>query len=138
LLDGFDGIGFPFVKRQSPRSGKKTIDMFPTTSAQQKIRHRLKHLMSRRAPISPQECVDMVNPMVRGWANDFRHTNASQAFRRVQCFVNIRCRRYVTHRSKGRGFGWPRVPNRKLSTMGLVYIGSSLLEYAAKPVHGGL
>jgi RNA-directed DNA polymerase len=54
------------VKRKSPRSGKQAIDMFPAKSAQQKMRNRLKYVTSRRAPISPKECVEMVNPMVTG------------------------------------------------------------------------
>jgi group II intron reverse transcriptase/maturase len=137
LTDGFDFIGFQFVKRKSPSRGKNTIYLFPAKSAQQKIRNRLKYLTSRRAPISPKEFVEMVNPMVTGWVNYFRHTNASQAFRGLQRFVNIRFRRYLTQRSKGRGFGWQRFPNSKLYAMGLVYIGSGMLEYVAKPVHGG-
>jgi group II intron reverse transcriptase/maturase len=44
LTDGFDFIGFEFVKRKSPRSGKNTIYIFPAKSAQQKIRNRLKYL----------------------------------------------------------------------------------------------
>jgi RNA-directed DNA polymerase len=136
VTDGFDFIGFHFVKRQSPRSGQQAIDMFPAKSAQQKMRNRLKSVTSRRAPMSPQEFVDMVNPMVRGWVNYFRHTNASQAFRGLQRFVNIRFRRDLTQRSNGRGFGWKRFPNSKLYAMGLVYIGSGMLEYMAKPAHG--
>src|SRR2546428_980877 len=42
VTDGFDFIGFNFVKRQSPRSGKQAIDIFPAQSAQHKIRNRLK------------------------------------------------------------------------------------------------
>jgi group II intron reverse transcriptase/maturase len=136
LTDGFAFIGFQFVQRKSPRSGKNTIYLFPAQSAQQKMRNRLKYLTSRRAPIRPQEFVDMVNPIVLGWVNYFRHTNASQAFRGLQRFVNIRFRRYLTQRSKGRGFGWKRFPNSKLYAMGLVYIGSGMLEYVAKPAHG--
>jgi RNA-directed DNA polymerase len=137
LTTGFDFVGFQFVKRKSPSSGKNTIYIFPAKSAQQTIRNRLKYLTSRRAPIRPKEFVEMVNPVLTGWANYFRHTNASQAFRRLQRFVNIRFRRYLTQRSKGRGFGWQRFPNRKLYAMGLAYIGSGTLEYVAKPVHGG-
>jgi group II intron reverse transcriptase/maturase len=137
LTDGFDFSGFQFVKRKSPSRGKNTIDMFPAKSAQQKIRNLLKHLTSRRAPSSPQAFVDMVNPMVTGWANDCRHTNASQAFRRLQCFVTIRLRRDLTHSSNGRGFGWQLFPNSKLSMMGLVSIGSGLLEDMATPGHDG-
>lgn len=137
LTDGFDFIGFQFVTRKSPRSGKNTIYLCPAKSAQQKIRNRLKYLTSRRAPISPKEFVEMVNPIVLGWANYFRHTNASQAFRGLQRFVNIRFRRYLTQRSKGRGFGGKRFPNSTLYAMGLIYIGSGMLEYVSKPVHGG-
>src|SRR6185503_4339840 len=54
LTDGCDVSGCPCVKRKSPSRGKHTIDMFPAKYAQQKIRNRLQHLTSRRAPISPQ------------------------------------------------------------------------------------
>src|ERR671922_1562543 len=59
VTDGFDFIGFNFVKRRSPRSGKQAIYTFPAKSAQQKIRNRLKYVTSRRAPISPKEFVEM-------------------------------------------------------------------------------
>src|SRR5246500_5658309 len=137
VTDGFDFIGFNFVKRRSPKSGKQAIYIFPAKSAQQKIRNRLKYVTSRRAPITPKAFVAMVNPIVMGWANYFRHTNASQAFRGLQRFVNIRFRRYLTQRSKGRGFGWKRFPNSKLYAMGLAYIGSGMLTYRAKPAHDG-
>jgi group II intron reverse transcriptase/maturase len=136
LTDGVDFVGFNVVKRQSPSSGKNTIYLFPAKSAQQKMRNRLKSLPSRRAPISPKECVEMVNPIVTGWVNSFRHTNASQAFRGLQRFVNIRFRRYLTQRSKGRGFGWKRFPNSTLYARGLVSIGSGRRTYVPKPAHG--
>jgi RNA-directed DNA polymerase len=137
LTEGFDFLGVQFVKRKSPTTGKPAIYLFPAKSAQQTIRNKLKYLTSRRAPISPQEFVAQVNPLVTGWVNYFRPTNASQAFRGLQRFVNIRFRRYLTQRSKGRGFGWNRYPNSKLYARGLAYIGSGQLEYVAKPVHDG-
>jgi RNA-directed DNA polymerase len=136
VTEGCEFIGFNVVKRKSPRSGKNTIDIVPAQSAQQKIRRRLKYLTSRRAPMSPPEVVGMVNPLVTGWVHDCRHTHASQAFRRLQRFVNIRLRRSLTQRSQGRGFGWKRLPNSKLYALGLVSIGSGLLESTAKPAHG--
>jgi RNA recognition motif-containing protein len=114
VTEGCDCLGFHFVKRNSPRSGKNAISIFPAKSAQQKMRNRLKYVTSRRAPITPKEFVDMVNPIVTGWVNYFRHTNASQAFRGLQRFVNSRFRRSLTQRSKGRGVGWKRFPNSKL------------------------
>ena len=136
LTDGFDFIGFNFVKRKSPMSGKNTLYNFPAKSAQQKICNRLKYLTCRRAPNSPEEFTALVKPVVMGGVKYFRHPNASDAFRRLQRFVNTRFRRYLTDRSKGRGFGWKRHPNSKLYAMGIIYIGSGMLEYPAKPVHG--
>jgi RNA-directed DNA polymerase len=136
LTDGFDFIGYQFVKRPSPKTGKNTIYIFPAKRAQQKVRNRLKFLTSRRAPISPKEFVELVNPVMRGWTNYFLHTNASDAFRRLQRFINTRFRRYLTCRSKGRGFGWKKYPNSKLYAMGLIYIGSGVLQYTMKPAHG--
>lgn len=136
LTEGFDFLGVPYVKRKSPTSGKPARSLFPAKSAHQTIRNKLKYLTSRRASISPQEFVAQVNPVMTGWVNYFRHTTASQAFRGLQRFVNSRFRRYLTQRSKGRGFGWTRYPNRKLYAMGLAYIGSGKLEYVAKPVPG--
>ncbi|HEY7493357.1 MAG TPA: group II intron maturase-specific domain-containing protein, partial [Candidatus Tectomicrobia bacterium] len=91
LTDGFDFVGFNFVKRKSPSRGKNTIYLFPAKSTQQKIRNRLKYLTSRRAPIGPKEFVEMVKPIVTGWVNYFRHTNASQAFRGGGVVRNVMC-----------------------------------------------
>ena len=137
LAEGLDFLGVQFVKRKSPTTGKPAIYLFPAKSAQPTMRNKLQYLTSRRAPISPQEFLAQVNPLMTGWVNYFRHTNASHAFRGLQRFVTIRFRRYLTQRSKGRGFGWQRSPNSKLYAMGLAYIGSGQLEYVAKPVPGG-
>ena len=136
LTEGFDFIGYHFVKRKSPKSGKNSIYIFPSKNSCQTIRNRLKYLTSRRAPINPNEFVTLVNPVIEGWANYYRHCNASDAFRRVQRYINSRFRRYLTYRHKGRGFGWKRFPNSKLYCMGLAYIGSGLIKYDSKPVHG--
>lgn len=136
LTDGFNFIGFNFVKRKSPNSGKNTIYIFPSKRAQRAIRDRLKYLTSRRAPIKPKEFIELVKPVVLGWTNYFRHTNASEAFRELQRYINIRFRRYLTHRSKGRGFGWSKYPNSRLYAMGMIYIGSGLTEYPGKLAQG--
>ena len=105
LTDGFDFIGFRFVKRRSPTSGKSIIYIFPSKTSQRNLRRRIKSFTKRRAPIPPDQFVQQINQTVRGWANYYRHTNASQAFRSLQRFINTRFRRYLTYRSKGRGFG---------------------------------
>lgn len=129
LTEGFDFIGFHFVKRRSPKSGKQHIYIFPSKQSQRNIRRQIKSFTKRRAPIMPAEYVKLVNQTVRGWVNYYRHTNASDAFRALQRFINIRFRRYLNYRSKGRGFGWKKYPNATLYAQGIIYIGSGVIRY---------
>ena len=135
LTDGFDFIGFNFVKRRSPNTGKNTIYIFPSKDAQRSIRRRIKYFNKRRAPVPPDVFVGTINQTVRGWVSYFAHTNASEAFRTLQRFINIRFRRYLTFRSKGRGFGWKKFPNKRLYAEGIIYIGSGRVRYLEAPVH---
>jgi group II intron reverse transcriptase/maturase len=129
LTEGFDFIGFEFVKRRSPTSGKPCIYTHPSKASQRNIRQQLKSFTKRRAPILPVEFVKQVNQTVRGWVNYYRHTNASDAFRNLQRFINTRFRRYLNYRSKGRGFGWKKYPNATLYARGIIYIGSGVIKY---------
>jgi group II intron reverse transcriptase/maturase len=135
LTEGFDFVGFHFVKRRSPNTGKKVIYIFPSKDSQGSIRRRIKYFTKRRAPVPPDEFVGQINQAVRGWVNYYRHTNASKAFRDLQRFINTRFRRYLTFRSKGRGFGWKKFPNKRLYAMGIIYIGSGLIRYERTPVN---
>jgi len=137
LIAGFDFIGFQFVKRRSPKSGKPNIYIFPCKAAQRNIRRRIKYFTKRRSPIAPAEFVEQVNQTVRGWVNYFRHTNASQAFRSLQRFINTRFRRYLNYRSKGRGFGWKKYPNAALYSRGMIHIGSGVIRYERGPAYAG-
>lgn len=136
LTEGFDFIGFEFVKRRSPTSGKPCIYTLPSKASQCKIRRQIKNFTKRRAPIQPAEFVKQVNQTVRGWVGYYRHTNASDAFRNLQRFINTRFRRYLNYRSKGRGFGWKKYPNATLYARGMIYIGSGVIEYDREPAHG--
>jgi RNA-directed DNA polymerase len=135
LTEGFNLIGFHFVKRRSPNTGKWVNYIFPSQEAQRTIRRRIKYFTKRRAPMPPDEFVKQINQAVRGWVNYYTHTNASQAFRALQRFINTRFRRYLTYRSKGRGFGWKKYPNKRLYAMGIIYIGSGLIRYPNTPAH---
>lgn len=135
LTEGFDFVGYQFVKRRSPNTGKWTMYIFPSKDSQRNIRRRIKYFTKRRSPVPPDEFVRQINQAVRGWVNYYTHTNASEAFRALQRFINTRFRRYLTFRSKRRGFGWKQYPNKRLYAKGIIYIGSGLIRYEKAPAH---
>lgn len=128
LNKGFEFLGFHFVKRKSISKGKNTIYIFPAKRSQQKVRDKLRSLTSRRAPITSKAFIMEIKPVMMGWVNYYRHTNASNAFNGLQNFVNKRFRRYLTYIKKSRGFGWKQYPNSKLYAMGMPYICGSLTK----------
>jgi Reverse transcriptase (RNA-dependent DNA polymerase) len=56
LTEGFDFIGFEFVKRRSPSSGKPNIYIHPSKSSQRNIRRRIKSFTKRRRVEAIPEC----------------------------------------------------------------------------------
>jgi len=135
LTEGFNFIGYHFVKRRSPNTGKWVNYIFTGKEALRSICSRIKYFNKRRAPMPTDEFVGKINQAVRGWVNYYLHSNASQAFRALQRFINTRFRRYLTYRSKGRGFGWKKYPNKRLYALGIIYIGSGLIRYQGAPAH---
>lgn len=129
---GFDFLGYHFVRRRSPTTGRRTFYIFPAKESQKRIRENIRNFTHRRAPIEPKEMFRRVNDTVRGWTNYYQHTNGSQAFRNLQRFINLRMRRYLSHRHHQRGPGYRRYPNAMLYQMGLIYIGSGRVRYTTK------
>ena len=81
LIEGFDFIGFQFVKRRSPKSGgAQNIYIFPSKAAQRNTPRRITYFTHRRSPTAPPALDEQRNQTVRGWVNYYRQTNASQAF----------------------------------------------------------
>jgi hypothetical protein len=66
LTAGSALLGFTFVKRRSPTSGKRAISIFPRQAAQRCVRRRIKAFTKRRAPMAPQEFVQQVQQVGRG------------------------------------------------------------------------
>lgn len=128
--EGFDFLSFHFVRRRSPTTRKRSFYIFPSKESQKRVRENIRSFTHRRAPVEPEAFIGRLNEAVRGWVNYFQHTNASEAFRRLQRFINLRVRRYLSQRHRERGSGWRRYPNRKLYAMGVIYIGSGRVRYA--------
>ncbi len=135
IKDGFDFIGFEFIKRKSPNHGRSVIYIFPAKSSKTNIRNRIRGITQRRAPIKPNEFIRNMNLVVGGWANYYRHTNAAKTLRNLQQFVNNRVRKYLQYRRKGRGFGFWRYPDEKLYEMGLIQIHSGWIKHEERSAY---
>src|SRR5262249_41617467 len=131
--EGFDYLGFHFVRRRSPTSGKRHIYIFPSKAGQRSIRRRIKYFTKRRAAVPPEAFVRQINEAVEGCVNYYRHTNASQAFRALQRLMHAGLGGHSRYRRKGRGFGWKKCPTRPICARGIPPIAGGGIRSPGAP-----
>lgn len=104
--DGFDFLGFHFLKFRSRISGKLVPYAWPSKKAMNKIRDRIRQLTAScwlRA--KPEEIVSLLNPVIRGWRNYFSGYNASKQFQHLDFYVQFRLMKMYWRRHHGRSKG---------------------------------
>ena len=57
-------------------------------------------------PVSVAEQIDRVNPILRGWVNYFRGSNATGVFHDVRWYVEMKLRRVLQRQQYRHGRGW--------------------------------
>jgi RNA-directed DNA polymerase len=126
---GFEFLGYK-IKRGSRRlslpatqirSGTREGDLYayPRAKSIQHFKEQIRSRTRRKAPVSTQELVAEVNPVIRGWGLYFCKAHVRKLFARLDRWI---LRRIWSHRLKRwRNRGWQSLPERCLyGEMGLV------------------
>jgi RNA-directed DNA polymerase len=108
--DGFDLLGFR-VKR-APRRGKKSVAYtFPSQRALREVMYRIKTLTNRSTlNLSLDELIHALNPILRGWANYYRHAASSRCFAYLSHYLWWRVIRWL--RKKHPRLTWKQIRRR--------------------------
>lgn len=103
---GFDFLGLRFVRGFSKKHGKRVTHFFPSPRSVARVREKIRERCSARTlHRMPEEVVEELNPLLRGWREYFRHSNASRAFRVVENYAYCRFRRFLRQRKHRSGLG---------------------------------
>ncbi len=125
---GFEFLGYK-IKRgrqlQLPpskiRSGARSgaLYAFPREKSVQRFMDQLRQRTKRHVPLSTQELIQWINPVLRGWGNYFKRAHVRKLFNRLDRWI---VRRIWAHRFKRwRCAGWNSLPAAKLyGELGLV------------------
>lgn len=113
--EGFDFLGFRFLRTNSMKHRKRITIALPTSKAEKRAREAIRqrvgpHMLYKK----PCEVVENLNNFLRGWTNYYRHINASKAFGRLQAYCNWKICRYLQRRKGHKGAGVGKYPNRYL------------------------
>jgi hypothetical protein len=122
VRQGFEFLGYK-VKR-----GKKQLRLPPSkirsgirTGAlyayprEKSIRHfmdQIRQLTKRRVPLTTQELIEELNPVLRGWGNYYKRAHVRKLFNRLNGWIVRRIRAHCFHR--WRNTRWKQLPETKL------------------------
>lgn len=105
VTEGFDFLGFNF--RNYPvidrKSGYKTL-VKPSAEGVRKLKEKVKAIWMEMRGKPVKLVLRRLNPIIRGWANYYRHSVAAETFRDLDAWMYAREMRYAkfNHPHKGR------------------------------------
>lgn len=116
----FDFLGYTFGQ-QYGRGGKKYLGTSPSKKALLRVTRRIHDETSRRWNTStPENRVEEVNRVLRGWCNYFDQGPVFWAYRALGNYAARRLRRWLMRKHDRRGTGYRQYPDEYLyGTLGL-------------------
>jgi group II intron reverse transcriptase/maturase len=125
---GFEFLGYKIKRgkrlklsndkiRSTARSG--ALYAYPREKSVRRFMDQVRVLTKRRVPLSTQELIEELNPVLRGWGHYYKRAHVRRLFHRLDCWI---VRRIWSHRCKRwRNMGWKQLPWATLySQYGLV------------------
>ncbi len=119
---GFEFLGYRVKQGHRPlrmaarriRSGARqgTRYAIPRTESVRHFKDQIRKRTRRKAPVSTQELVDQLNPVIRGWGRYYCRAHVRRLFHQLDGWI---VRRIWSHRHKRwRNAGWKQLPERRL------------------------
>ena len=138
---GFEFLGFK-IKRgnrslrlpshkitSGARSG--TLYAYPKEKSIQHFKDQIRRRTRRKAPVTTQQLIEQINPVVRGWGHYYKRVRVRRLFHQLDAWI---VRRIWSHRYKRwRCRGWRQLPNAKLyGEFGLVNLVALIPSIASR------
>ena len=115
----FSFLGFVY-RRVKTHRGKWGVSIVPKMKARSALLQNLKEVFRRHKSQSISWVIELINPILRGWANYFRIGNSARCFGYIKDWVEKKIRRHLMRARKRHGFGWNRWSRAWLyNTLGL-------------------
>jgi len=100
ISNGFDFLGFNIRKY----NGKLLIK--PSEKSQKKITEKLHEVIFSNKAASQYRLIEILNPIITGWGNYFRHAVSKKVFAKIDHIVVGQLKRWAFRRHSNKSKGW--------------------------------
>jgi RNA-directed DNA polymerase len=100
ISQGFDFLGWNFRKYK----GKLLIK--PSKKSQQKVREKLRQVITNNKGVTQDDLIRRLNPIINGWSMYHQGTVARKVFSTIDNDVYLHLWKWARHRHPGKSRGW--------------------------------
>lgn len=122
VRQGFEFLGYKIKQGRRPlrlpsskiTSGVRAGALYaiPRDKSIRNFKDQIRARTRRKAPVTTQELIDQINPVIRGWGQYYRKAQVRRLFHQLDGWI---VRRIWSHRyRRWRYGGWKQLPERKL------------------------
>jgi len=111
--ESFGFLGFEF-RRVRSRKGKWRAHFVPKLKKRTALLRKLKEIFRRYVSQPVGRVIELINPILRGWAHYFAVGHSSRCFSYIKFWVEMKVRRHLMRARQRTGFGWNRWSTRWL------------------------
>lgn len=126
---GFEFLGYKIKRGKIPlrlpshkiKSGiqQGALYAYPRQKSIDNFRDQIKQQTKRKLPLSTQEIVSEINPIIRGWGNYYSKSHVRELFNQLDRWIKRRI--WSQRHKRWRNSGWKTLPESKLyGELGLV------------------
>jgi RNA-directed DNA polymerase len=119
-VETFNFLGYTFGPKVHKPNGRRYLAVWPSDKAIDRLRERVRTILSPGNMAPWPEVVASLNRLLRGWANYFQCGSVSQVYWLVNTFVSEAATRFLVRRRKIPGRGTRKIPYADLYRDGLV------------------
>ena len=106
--EGFDFLGFHIQRKRQEGSMRRTIYTYPSKTALAAIKAKVRALTQGNTNQTLANLLSRLNPVLRGWANYFRHGVSARTFSYLNAFSWRRVVNWLRHKHPRASWKWLR------------------------------
>lgn len=104
--EGFDFLGFTI--RQFEGKSRSICLAYPSKKSVKRHLTNIKEIISQMKASSAKELINRLNPVIRGWANYYRYSNAKRTFNAIDSYLWKSLWKWCIRRHSKKGINWIR------------------------------